>query len=167
MPDATHYITAPERAETLIPILDAAASRIEAAREMPPDVLEAMHKARIFRVLLPKSVGGDEADLVTFAETIETLAQGDASAAWVSGQGGGCALAAAFLTPNARQKWFGPANAVLAWGAGIQGQAIKVDGGYRVSGRWMFNSGSRHATILGGHSFVVDEEGNQIGRAHV
>jgi len=155
-----------ERAAALIPILDAAAPRIEAERKMPSDVLAAMHDAGIFRVLLPKSVGGDEADLVTFAETIETIAQGDASAAWVSGQGGGCALSAAFLKPQARKKWFGPKNAVLAWGAGIQGKAVKIDGGYRVSGRWMFNSGSRHATILGGHSFVVDNSGAPILRAN-
>ncbi len=155
-----------ERAAALISILDAAAPRIEAERKMPSDVLAAMHDARIFRVLLPKSVGGDEADLVTFAETIETLAQGDASAAWVSGQGGGCALSAAFLKPQAQKKWFGPKNAVLAWGAGIQGKAVKVEGGYRVSGRWMFNSGSRHATILGGHSFVVDNAGAPILRAN-
>ena len=49
-----------ERAAALIPILDAAAPRIEAERKMPSDVLEAMHNAGIFRVLLPKSVGGAE-----------------------------------------------------------------------------------------------------------
>jgi indole-3-acetate monooxygenase len=54
---------------------------------------------------------------------------------------------------------FSPANAVLAWGAGIQGKAIECDGGYRVTGKWSFSSGSRHATVLGGHSFVYEADG--------
>jgi alkylation response protein AidB-like acyl-CoA dehydrogenase len=69
-------------------------------------------------------------------------------------------MAAAFLKPEAAQRLFGPSNAVLAWGAGIQGTAVAVDGGYRVSGKWRFASGSRHATLLGGHSHVVESDGS-------
>jgi len=153
------------RAEAMVPLLDAAAPRIEEARELPPDVLAALHEARIFRGLLPKSVGGDELDLESHVAFMETLARGDASTAWVVGQGAGCALAAAFLSEDAAERWFGPANAVLAWGAGIQGRAVRVDGGYRVTGKWSFASGSRHATILGGHSYVVDAAGAPALRA--
>lgn len=155
---------APKRAAGVIGLLDAAAPRIEAARELPPDVLAAMHGARLFRLLLPKSLGGDELDLATHARVIETIARGDASAAWVAGQGAGCAMAAAYLQPEAARRWFGAPDAVLAWGAGIQGEAVRVDGGYRVTGRWMFNSGSRHATALGGHSYVVDSGGRPVLR---
>jgi len=161
---ATGGERASARAAGLIGTLDAAAARIDAARELPADVLAEMHAARIFRVLLPRSVGGDEATLTEFAETIENLAIGDASAAWVASQGGGCALAAAFLSEEAAERWFGPPDAVLAWGAGIQGKAVRVEGGYRVTGTWTFASGSRHATILGGHSYVVDAAGAPILR---
>lgn len=153
------------RAEGLIDTLAEAAPRIEAARELPDDVLAAMHNARLFRLLLPKRLGGDELDLVGFAEAIEAIAKGDASAAWVASQGGGCAMAAAYLAHDAADRWFGPANAVLAWGAGIQGKATPVEGGYRVTGKWAFASGSRHATLLGGHSYVVDQAGQPILRA--
>ncbi len=152
------------RAESVVALLDAAAGRIEAAREMPADVLAALHEARLFRLLLPKSLGGDALDLRSHVAVMETVAAGDASAAWVMGQGAGCALAAAFLAPEAARRWFGAPDAVLAWGAGIQGKAVRVEGGYRVTGKWTFASGSRHATALGGHSYVVDAAGAPVLR---
>ncbi len=154
-----------QRAEALAPLLDAAAARIEAEREMPADIMEALHKAKMFRVMLPKSLGGDEASLKTFSQVIETLARGDASAAWVVSQGGGCAMGASFLSTETAERWFGPADAALAWGAGIQGRAVEVEGGYNVKGRWTFASGSRHATLLGGHSFVFQADGSKRLRA--
>lgn len=156
---------APTRARALAPLLDAAADRIEAAREMPPDVLAALHEARMFRLLLPTSLGGEALDLRSHVETLATLAEGDASAAWVVSQGAGCAMGSAYLKPDAARRWFSSDDAVLAWGAGIQGKAVRVEGGYRITGKWAFASGSRHATLLGGHSYVVDEAGAPILRA--
>ena len=153
------------RARAVAGLLAASAGQIEAARELTPDVLAAMHEARLFRVMLPRALGGDEADPATFAEVTEILAAADASAAWCVGQGGGCAMSAAYLAPDAAQRLFGAPNAVLAWGAGIAGKAVAVPGGYRVTGTWTFASGSRHATILGGHSFVVEADGSPRLRA--
>lgn len=157
-------VSAQDRATALVDLLDGAAARIEEAREMPADVLAALHGARMFRLLLPRSLGGDELDLRSHVETLEILARGDASAAWVVSQGAGCAMGAAFLEPAAARRWFGAPEAALAWGAGIQGRAVRVEGGYRVTGKWAFASGSRHATLLGGHSFVIDEAGDPVLR---
>ncbi|MDX2158358.1 MAG: acyl-CoA dehydrogenase family protein [Hyphomicrobiaceae bacterium] len=152
-------LEAVERAKGLRDLLKEAAPRIEAARELPPDVLAALHEARMFRLLLPRSLGGYELDLRTHAEVLELIASADASTAWVMSQGAGCAMAAAYLTEEAAERWFGADNAALAWGAGIQGKAVAVDGGYRVTGTWTFASGSRHATLLGGHSHVFERDG--------
>lgn len=153
------------RARALIPALADAAAEIETARELPADVLALLHEARLFRTLLPTCVGGDALNLRGHAEVIEALAEGDASAAWVVSQGAGCAMGAAFLQPDAARRLFDPPDAVLAWGAGIQGRAVAVDGGYRVTGKWTFASGSRHATLLGGHSFVYEADGSRRMRA--
>ena len=48
------------RAHSLKPILEAAASRIEQAKSLPPDVLDAMHDAKMFRMTVPRSLGGAE-----------------------------------------------------------------------------------------------------------
>ena len=70
------------RARRAAEVLAAGAARIEAAYTVPADLLDAMHEARLFRLLLPRSVGGDELDPVTLAQVTEIIAAADASAAW-------------------------------------------------------------------------------------
>ena len=124
------------RARALRPVLNDAAPRIEAARELPADVLQAMHQAQLFRLTLPRELSGAEIEPRLLAQVAEAIAMGDASAAWCLGQGSGCAMSAAFLGADAARQVFGPANAVLAWGAGAAGKAVATPGGYRISGRW-------------------------------
>jgi alkylation response protein AidB-like acyl-CoA dehydrogenase len=148
------------RARQLAPVIAAAVPRIEAASELPPDLLDALHKAALFRTLLPRGSGGDEIDPAAFVEVIEIIAAADASTAWCIGQASGCSMAAAYLNPEAAWRiWGGDSRAVLAWGAGPPGVVKVVDGGYRVTGSWNFASGSRHATWLGGHSRVLEQDG--------
>jgi alkylation response protein AidB-like acyl-CoA dehydrogenase len=153
------------RAVSVTQTLRAAAERIEAARELPADVVEALHTARLFRLLLPRSLDGDELDPLHLAQVTEVIAAVDASTAWCLGQAAGCAMSAAFLEPRVAHRIFGPRDAVLAWGAGAQGKAIAVEGGYRVTGGWMFASGLHNATWLGAHCKVFEPDGRPRLRA--
>ena len=153
------------RARRTAALLSAAADRIEAERALPADTLAALHEARLFRLLLPRSLGGDELHLKTLAEVIEVIAGADASTAWCLGQAAGCAMAAGRLRPDVARRLFAPGDAVLAWGVGIQGRAVAVDGGYRVSGTWTFASGCANATLLGGHSYIFEADGRPRQRA--
>ena len=83
------------QARELAPLLEAAAPRIEAAHALTPDVLEALHAAKMFRMLLPRSLDGAELELAVFFEAILAIAEGDASTAWCLVQNNGCAMAAA------------------------------------------------------------------------
>jgi len=150
-------------ARALTPVLAAAAPRIEEACELAPDVLEALHEKRIFRMLLPKSIGGAELDLGSFFQVAMALAEGDASTAWCVVQNSGCALSAAYLAPAQAREIFGGARDVLAWGfaAPEHCRATPVEGGWKVSGAWAFGSGSRHATWLGGHCQLTDAAGKR------
>jgi len=154
-----------ERARALVPALVAAADRIEAERELPAEVLEEMFEAQLFRLTLPRFLGGAELPITLLAETTETIATADASAAWCLGQAFGCAMSAAFLDEGPARQVFGPRNAVLAWGAGTEGKAIATDGGYRITGTWRFASGAKHATWLGGHCRIYDADGSPRLRA--
>lgn len=149
-----------ERARALVPMLVAAAERIEAERELTGDVLAAMHDAGLFRLTLPRSLGGGELPLAVLARVTETIAGADASTAWCLGQALGCAMSAAFLDEAPARRVFGPRDAVLAWGAGVQGRAVACEGGYRVSGKWGFASGGKHATWLGAHCGVFEADGS-------
>ena len=145
------------RARALTPLLDKAAPRIEAAKALPADVVDAMHEAKLFRMLLPPALGGAELDLATFFQVVCAVAEGDASAAWCLSQSSGCAMAAAYLEPAAAHEVFGDTRAVLAWGFPAAAcRAAPVAGGWKVNGTWGFGSGNRHATWLGGHCQLPD-----------
>jgi len=154
----------PERAiaaaRRLAPLIAAAAPRIEAARELPADLVTALHEAGLFRLLLPRALGGGELAPSAFVAVIEELARADAATAWVICQTAGCSMSAAYLDPPAAAHVFGDPRAVLAWGAGAVGRMHPVPGGFRVSGKWGFASGSRHATWLGGHCRVAAADGS-------
>ncbi len=142
------------RARALIPAVAAAVPRIEAARELPADLLDALFEARLFRLLLPRALGGAELHPCDLFAVMETVAAADGSVAWCLAQAAGCSMAAAYLEPSVAEHVFGDARAVLAWGPG-SGEAVAVDGGYRVTGAWNFASGGRHATWFGGRCRVV------------
>jgi alkylation response protein AidB-like acyl-CoA dehydrogenase len=129
-------------------------------------VLDALHEAKLFRMLLPRSIGGAELDLASFFQAIGAIAEGDASAAWCVVQNSGCSLAAAYMAPADAKHVFGDARAVLAWGfpAGPC-RAVPVEGGWKVSGTWGFGSGNRHSTWLGGHSQLTDAAGKPLAES--
>ncbi len=149
-----------EAARRLLPAIAAAGDRIEAERALPDEVLAAMHQAELFRLTLPRFLGGAQPPLNILAEVTETIATADASAAWCLGQALGCAMSAAFLDAAPARHVFEARDAVLAWGAGVEGRAVATAGGYRVSGSWGFASGGKHATWLGGHCRVFEADGS-------
>lgn len=153
------------KARALRPLLDAAAPRIDATKALPPEIIDALHAAQMFRMLLPRSQGGAELDLPTFFEVVQVIAQGDASAAWSVAQSNGCAMSAAYMAPAAARALFGDPRAVLSWGfPQAKCTLTPVEGGWRVTGTWGFGSGSRHSTWLGGHGVVQDAQGKvQLG----
>ncbi|MEA3027869.1 MAG: hypothetical protein QOF91_3154 [Alphaproteobacteria bacterium] len=148
------------RARDLRPLIEAAAPSIEQHRALPQDVRSALHDAGLFRLLLPRRYDGEEVEPATFVAAVEEIAKADASTAWCMAQASGCSISAAYLDPGVAREIFGDAQAVLAWGpVGPNAKATAVDGGYRVSGTWLYASGSRHAEWLGGHCPLVDAQG--------
>jgi alkylation response protein AidB-like acyl-CoA dehydrogenase len=149
------------RAAAVSAAVAAASDEIEQSRRLPPALLDRLHEAELFRLLLPRSSNGIETDPVTFFHVIETIARADASTAWCLSQAGGCAMSAAYLDlPVARAIFGNDPRAVLAWGPGPRVRAIECDGGYKVTGVWAFASGGRHATWLGAHCPIFKADGS-------
>jgi indole-3-acetate monooxygenase len=149
------------RAEAVRGAVAAASDDIERGRRLPPALLDRLHEAELFRLLLPRSSNGIETDPVTFFHVIETIALADASTAWCLSQAGGCAMSAAYLDLPVAQAIFGnDPRAVLAWGPGPRVRAVACEAGYRVTGVWAFASGGRHATWLGAHCPIFEADGS-------
>lgn len=158
-PGATDAAIFLARARALRAEIEAAADEIEARRELPSGLVESLIAGDFFRLLQPRSVGGAELHPVAFCEVTEALAAADASVGWCVCQNNGCAMSAAYLAPEIARDIFGPPEGILAWGPpGAPYPARPVEGGYRITGRWRFASGSHHASWLGAHAPV---EGTQ------
>jgi alkylation response protein AidB-like acyl-CoA dehydrogenase len=148
-----------ERARELGPELDAAAEEIEQRRELPEPIVEALVERGLFRLLLPRSLGGAELPPAAYVQVIEEVAKHDASTAWCLGQANGCTMTAALLDPEAAQEIFGGRRGIVAWGPPGPAEARAAAGGYRLTGTWSFASGSHHATWLGAHVAILGEDG--------
>ena len=152
-----------DRARELQPMLRADGDEIERRREVTPEVVDAMIERGIFKMLLPRSIGGAELDPLTYTAVLELLAQAEGSTAWCLGQNSGCSMIAPYLAPEIAREIFGPRQGILAWGPDVPnaGRCVAVEGGYRLSGQWGFATGSRHATWLGCHVPIFEEDGTQ------
>jgi alkylation response protein AidB-like acyl-CoA dehydrogenase len=147
-------------AEDLVPAIEAAAPEIEATGSLPASLLDALHAARLFHMLVPREVGGEQVDLITFFHAIEAIASADASTAWCVGQACGVSMASAYLDPVVAREIFGGPRSVVASGPNTKSaRAVKAPGGYRVTGNWLYASGSRHSDWLGGHCTVYESDG--------
>ena len=147
------------RARELGPQLDAAAEEIERRRELPEAIVEALVERGLFRLLLPRSHGGAELRPAAYVSVIEEVAKHDASVAWCLGQACGCAMTSAYLEPAVAREIFGGKRGIVAWGPPGPAEARAVPGGYRLTGTWSFASGSHHATWLGAHVAILDQNG--------
>jgi alkylation response protein AidB-like acyl-CoA dehydrogenase len=162
-----------ERARALAPLLVDAADEIEQGRQLPPRVVEALIAGGFFKLLLPRWMGGAELHPLTYVQVLEALATAEPSTAWCLGQNSGCSMSAAYLDPVIAREVFGPPRGILAWGPDVvsSGRGVAVAGGIRVTGRWGFATGSRHATWLGAHVPIFEEDGaprlNPNGRPFV
>ena len=155
------------RARSLKPLLEAASPRIEAECELPADVLDAMHGAGLFRLLLPRSLGGFELKPSEYARCVEAVAMGDASTAWCMNQGSGCSMTSAYMAHDIAREIWEDRRAVLAWGngPGSSSKAVRAEGGWIVSGSWSFASGSRHANFLGAMAPCYNVDGTPVRHA--
>jgi indole-3-acetate monooxygenase len=135
----------------------AGADEAEASATLPPATVQALDGVGLFALKLPTVLGGAEADLVTQLEVLEAVTYIDMSAGWCT-LIGAAAIAGpgAFLADEAVAQIFAGGQVPRAAGAFMpSGQAIPVDGGYRVSGRWAFASGIRHAQWVTATARVV------------
>src|SRR5262249_25424117 len=119
----------------------------EEARQLAPPVVEAMARLGLFRALVPSSAGGEEWAWPTWLQVVEELSTIDGAVGWNAG-GGSTANAIVRGWVAGDVGWAVCCQepvGLVAGAGGPMGTARPVDGGYRVSGRWQFGSGSPHA----------------------
>ena len=123
------------------------AAENEALGRLAPPVIDALAGHGVHMMLVPESLGGLAFSPVQAMRVIEQIAWSDASTGWVAMViSAGTAMASGFLPDSGVERLFGNPDGSIICGSGAPtGRAIKVDGGYQISGRWSYGSGIQHA----------------------
>ena len=133
--------------------------RLETERRIPQELADALYDAGIFRALMPREIGGLECHPIEWLEAIEELSRINGSVGWLGMLHSG----GTFAPPEAMHKILEKDRWITAGNLGrAAGRAVRVPGGYRVSGKWPFCSGSPEATWLYGRSILYTEDGEQV-----
>jgi alkylation response protein AidB-like acyl-CoA dehydrogenase len=139
-----------DRATALVPLLGERAQATEQARCVSPDVFDALAEAGILRMCVPKKFGGDELDFDTQCKVLAELARGCPSTSWVATIASALAWMAAGYCDEAQEEILGDGDARVSGVLAPTGTLTPVDGGYRLNGKWGFNTGGNGSkwTIL-------------------
>lgn len=146
-----------DAARKLAPLIRSSADEIDAARELPRPLFEALADAGLFHLAVPHAIGGAEIDFPTYVKVIEEIGKADASTGWAVNQGAIFATYAARMPREvARAIWIDTPRSVVANSPAATAKAVVVPGGYKVTGRQGFSTGCRHAAWVAAHAQVVE-----------
>jgi 3-hydroxy-9,10-secoandrosta-1,3,5(10)-triene-9,17-dione monooxygenase len=135
-----------QRARELLPVLRERAPAAERSRCIPPASIEDLRRAGLFRTMQPAVLGGHELPLDEAVLITATVAEGCGSTGWIQGIfSDHCATLGMFDGRAQKDVWEGSSDSLIASGFQPVGKAARVNGGYRLSGRWPFSSGCDHA----------------------
>lgn len=132
--------------QALGPSISARRDDFDRDRRLPEAAFAALAAAGLFRLWLPQALGGPELSPFDFMRVVETASALDGSVGWLVGNGAGMSRLGGYLGEAVARNWFADPHAFVASATGAIGNATSVAGGYCVSGRWPFGSGSHHAT---------------------
>ena len=152
-----------ERTRALGPMIDSAAAADDTADKLSDEVVAAIDAAGLFAIMAPHALGGAEAHPGDVIDAISELSYWDGSAGWYShAVMTGGAVAGAYLGDEAVARIFAGNHFRRAAGqAAPTGKAERVPGGYRISGRFSFGSGTPHAEwVVGG--YMLHEGGRPV-----
>lgn len=153
------------RAADLVPLLRENAQRTEDQRNVPEEVISAVQKAGLLKIMQPKRYGGLETDFRTKLEVTRELARGDGSTAWTVSLLNSCHFFAGYWNEQAQDDvWGENPDSLIAGVLAPTGTAQPLEGGWRVNGSWSWCTGCQHAQwglfgipILGDQGELVDQ----------
>jgi 3-hydroxy-9,10-secoandrosta-1,3,5(10)-triene-9,17-dione monooxygenase len=160
MADTTDLLS---KAAALRPLLEGNAEATDALRRLPDSTVTALRESGLCRLMVPKRFGGFETSIRTYIEVMAELGRGCGSTSWVASLINVCAWLTGLFPDRAQQDvWGSDPDAWVAGSLAPHGDAKPVDGGWRVSGRWMWASGCLHAQWAACGIHMNDDRGETI-----
>ncbi len=146
-----------DRARTLEAEIIAARPEMDRIRRLPDTLAAKFRDAQLYRLCVPRIYGGLEAPPRLVVETIEALAEADASAAWCVTVGATTGAFGAYLDSETAASIFPDPSLVFAGVYAPMGRATVEGDAYRVTGQWKWNSGGQNATWLCGGCVIYED----------
>jgi len=137
-----------ERAREIAPRIVAARDRIERERTLPAEMVEAFREAGLFDLWKARVFDGAELHPADLVRVLEPISAADGSAGWCVANSCCFSRVSGNLPEAAARAVFGDGPVTGAGSLNPTGTAVAAPGGYRVSGRWAYGSGVRHAGWL-------------------
>lgn len=142
----------------------------EAKRRMSDRVADELRRRGFYRMYRPRERGGYGLDAVSGFRVVEALSRIDSTVGWNVAIANGCECFGAYLDDETTAEIFGPPDTVLAGGLFPPRKAVPVDGGFRLTGKSLFNSNCHaanwlliEAIIYDGDNERLDDDGNPQG----
>jgi alkylation response protein AidB-like acyl-CoA dehydrogenase len=134
-----------DRTKALVPYLLEQAQGAEGDRRLPPETFDALADAGILRMCVSRKYGGDELDFETQCEVLAEVARGCPSSSWVATILSAMGWWASTFCDEAQDEVLGDGDPRISGVLSPTGTLEPTDGGYRMNGRWAFNTGG-HGT---------------------
>lgn len=158
MDDASQKLV--EKAKEIRDLARRRAPRAEQQGRLDKDVVSAVGESGILASLAPAEFGGKEQQIDQVVRFCSIVGEGCMSTSWVIGLLSVHNWMAGLFSVEAQREIFDPRNSrVISATFSPKGKAMPVEGGYRLTGRWPFLSGSHHAAwiIVGGMCMPRDK----------
>ncbi|SFK75475.1 Acyl-CoA dehydrogenase [Amycolatopsis sacchari] len=156
------------RARDLKPLLSKNAAAGETDRRVVEESIQAMTDAGLFKLAVPRRYGGYETSMRTMLDVSAAVAEADGGTSWVLTLTNVCAWLTGLFPARAQDDVFGAdPEAKVSGVLTPTAETVKVDGGWRVTGKWYYNSGSWHATWAALGVPLTDETGEVVDQALV
>lgn len=130
---------------------------MEQTGRLTSQALELIYDHQLFKLFVPKELGGNMTPLPEALRIFEETAWIDGSLGWLVNIGSGGGFFTSSISPEVSPRLFANREAVIAGSGFPAGKAKPVEGGFVVSGQWKFCSGSTHATIFTANA-VIDND---------
>src|SRR6478735_8107748 len=142
-------------------IVTAQAEASEQARTLTAPVVDALWDTGLMTFMNPAAAGGSEPSFAEMLDIWQRMAWLDGSFGWIGiANLPSSAAVAAYLPDAGFEEVFGSGDRVTMGGQfAPNGQGVKVEGGYRLSGSWNFGSGTGHSAFVCA-GFLPMDDGN-------
>ena len=159
-----------EKVQEIEPLIRAEKDMSEREARMSPKVADAVRALGMYRMYRPRERGGFGYDPVSGFKVVEALSRIDSAVGWNVAIANACECFGAYLSDAASEEIFSPPDTVFAGGLFPPRKAVATDGGYRLSGKSLFNSNCHaanwllvEAMIYDGGEARIDSDGNPMG----